>query len=184
MISFLNKDNDNKNTQQGPIAKGDIIFLIVIAVVGIGIYLYSTRVKDVSYEQFDACIASYEADKLLEAQECFDEARELHFINDSLDNLIYIYTSKLNDIEIAERSLFSKMEEYSAGSNDKVMQKILQRLPEKLYFLSPTQMDSISGWKGRFLAPETASDSLATTPGDSTGSSADSAAVDSVPIAD
>jgi len=177
MISFLNKDNDDKdakNTQQGPIAKGDIIFLIVIAVVGIGIYLYSTRVKDVSYEQFDACIAAYQADQLLEAQKCFDEARELHFINDSLDNLIYIHTSKLNDIEIAERSLFSKMEEYSAGNKTTVMQKILQGLPEKLYFLSPAQMDSISGWKSTFLTPESTNDSTTATPGDALA--ADSAA--------
>ncbi|MCL2100792.1 MAG: hypothetical protein FWH22_03660 [Fibromonadales bacterium] len=90
LISFLKKDEDGKS-QSKFMGKGDIIFLLVLALlIGGGWYLFKTS-KEETHEHYAKCDALYLADNLIEAKECYEDgALKLNYRIDSLDSIGYL----------------------------------------------------------------------------------------------
>jgi hypothetical protein len=143
MISFLNKDNQE---QSGFMGKGDIIFLVVIAALAIGGFWYVKNIKGISYTHFDSCIQMFNEKQLAQASVCFDEAQDLHYKNDSLDKVLYEYSTKLFEMEQAERALFGTLSQMAESQDWHTLHKLHSKLPESFYFLAPEQTQSILTW--------------------------------------
>jgi len=89
LISFLKKDEDGNDTKSKFMGKGDIIFLLVLAMLIGGFWFYNKSSKERSYSHYARCEALFEADSLNEAKECYSEALNLGYRTDSLDSIAY-----------------------------------------------------------------------------------------------
>lgn len=143
MLSFLKKEEE----PQDGMAKGDIIFIIVLLVAGLGIYFYSTTVKQKSTDIFDKCTSLYNSQEYAKATLCFDEeATNVHYKTDSLDKVLYEYTTKLYEIESAEREVFKTIEKLNESKNYKLVVKMTDKLPDRIHFLTDEQLSKLKQW--------------------------------------
>jgi len=106
MISFLKKD---ENPDEGKfLGKGDIVFLLVVAGLVAGFWFYTKVIKQKSAEHFEQCLSAYAAAEYLRAEECFEEARNLHYLNDNLDSIIYTYLGAVDSLRDLDFVLYQQ----------------------------------------------------------------------------
>jgi len=105
LISFLKKEEDGGENKSKFMGKGDIIFLLVLAVLIGGFWYYNKSSKEETYSHYARCEALFEADSLSEAKECYSEALNLGYRTDSLDSIAYHRENTIDSILANIRNL-------------------------------------------------------------------------------
>lgn len=153
MVSFLKKEDEEKSSG-GFMGKGDIIFLLVIAALVGGFWFYSKEIKLRSSAHFEQCAEIYAKTELLSAEECYTSARDLHFINDSLDSIIYTRLSAIDSIRELHRTWFRQGDSLWNAADSNASAKIAAQLSQS-EFLNEAQLQSLKKWQAS-VATDTA----------------------------
>jgi len=153
MISFLKKDEDKE--AGGFMGKGDIIFLVVVALLVAGFWYYTKVIKEKSAEHFALCTAKVSATEFLQAESCYEAARNLHYLNDSLDSLIYLNLGMIDSLRDYDLEQYNEADSLLKISDTAQALAKAQGLDQSM-FLDNAQMERI-----RFIATlKPAQDSL------------------------
>jgi len=153
MISFLKNENDEGG---GFMGKGDIIFLLVIASVIGGFWFYSKTIKQNSIEKFAECSKVWDAKDFAMADRCYEEARALSYLNDSLDSVIYIRSESMDSISDSEDALWLKVDSAMVRHDSLLAANLLSNLP-KFYFLDTSKVQRLQAWQTTVKIPTGAS---------------------------
>ena len=126
--------------------KGDIIFLLVIAAIVGGFWYYSKEIKRRSAAHFAQCAEIFEKDELLNAEECYTDARNLHYLNDSLDSLIYTRLGGIDSIRDYHRTMFRQGDSLWSIQDSNASAKIAEQLKSSV-FLNEAQIQALNSWE-------------------------------------
>lgn len=149
MISFLKKEEDTKG---GFMGKGDIIFLLVVAVIVGGFFFYTKRIKSESASRFAECQQIWETGDLVKSEACYDIARDLTYITDSLDSIIYLRLDSAQQVEENENNLFAKADSAAVRQDTAGLIEIVKDLP-KFHFLDSAKVQRLQTWNALAKAP-------------------------------
>jgi hypothetical protein len=149
MISFLKKDDEAKG---GFMGRGDIIFLLVIVAVVGGFWYYSKSIKTTSASHFTNCQKLWEAKDYPAADRCYEEARDLQYLTDSLDSITYLRSDSAQVISDAESALWAKADSAMVKADTARVLSLVKQLPT-FYFLDSTKVQRLLSWQAMAKAP-------------------------------
>jgi len=153
MISFLKKEDDQGG---GFMGKGDIIFLLVIVSLVGGFWFYSKTVKQKCTVKFAECAKVWDAKDYVAAERCYEEARGLSYLPDSLDSLLYQRTEIMDGITESEENLWMQVDSAMIRQDSAKASKLLANLP-KFYFLDSSKVQRLQAWQMTVKIPTGAS---------------------------
>ncbi|HSQ41703.1 MAG TPA: hypothetical protein VLM37_05430 [Fibrobacteraceae bacterium] len=143
MISFLKKEDDEGSKFMG---KGDIVFLLVVALIVGGFWFYSKTIKAQASGKFQECEKLWEAKQLVQANECYTQASDLQYLTDSLDSIIYSRNEAVQEIMDQENALWAKADSAMSRMDSAAAFVLVKTLPE-FYFLDSVKVRRLSAWQ-------------------------------------
>ena len=96
--------------------------------------------------KFQACEAIWTTQDFPKASECYDQARNLYYLTDSLDSLIYNRTEAVQEMSDAEHSIFSKVDSALVLKDTVKAWQLLGNL-SKTRFLDTAQVRRLHEWQ-------------------------------------
>jgi len=96
LISFLKKEDEDGESKSKFMGKGDIIFLLALAIIIGGIWYYNKSTKETAYSHYAKCDVLFATDSLDKAKECYESALDLGYRTDSLDSIGYNRMKKID----------------------------------------------------------------------------------------
>jgi hypothetical protein len=149
MISFLKKEDDQKG---GFMGKGDIIFLLVVGAVVGGFFYYTKSIKAESAKQFAECQKIWDSGDLISSQACYDKARNLQYVTDSLDSIVYLRLDSIQQVEEDENNFFAKVDSAIVRKDSAAVMANVKALP-KFVFLDSAKVEILKSWNALANAP-------------------------------
>ncbi|MCL2284576.1 MAG: hypothetical protein FWC26_14775 [Fibromonadales bacterium] len=98
LISFLKGEDEEGGGKQKFASKGDVIFLLVLAIAIGGIWYSCESSKEKTYSHYAQCESLFLAENLNEAKDCYEKALELNYRLDSLDSVGYNRIDKIESL--------------------------------------------------------------------------------------
>ncbi len=161
MISFLKKvDEEGVEKKSKFMGKGDIIFLLVVASLAGGFWYFSKSAKEDTFAYFTRCDSLYTADRLSEAETCYEGALDQGYRSDSLDSVGYLRREKLETQRDQETQLAREIDSLlRVGDSATAWSK--KEKAGKVYFLTAEVVKQWESLKAPVADPAAAPDSTA-----------------------
>ena len=147
-MSFLKPENETQETSF--VSKGDLLTLLVIGLVVAGGYYYFQFAKKESFKKVEEAQKVYEGGDYVKALEAFRNLGDLSWKNDSLDSVIYVTHSILEDRRSNQRFLFQEIQDRIAKKDSAALPTLLEKF-EGEEFLESGQKEQLVKWRSLFL---------------------------------
>lgn len=166
-MSFIKKENEDDK-----MAKSDIMLVVAVAVIGLGLWWYTTSSKNASYKAFTEAQQLIDDKQYEKAFDTWFALQNISYKSDSLDSILYKNLSFLEDLKTGNLESYraiNKLLEDSIPNQLKIQQRL--SVIQEPYFLKEDQVSQVKSWRSQFgtaPVPTAPIDSSAQSPADST----------------